>query len=68
MVRELTDGLQTRERHITCYCWFTSTGVGFASRGSVGCSFTLIGSEYSTRAVLNQSQVTIIGKPSSQSG
>jgi len=44
------------------------TGVSFGSRGSVGCSFSLIGSEYSTRAVLNQSQVTIIGKPSSQSG
>ena len=42
-------------------------GAGFDSRGSVRHSFTLIGSEYSTRVVLNQSQVAIIGKPSSRS-
>jgi len=56
MVKDLAD---VRKRGI---CTSSGTiglhpnGVGFASRGSVGCSFTLIGSEHSTRAALNQSQ------------
>lgn len=44
---------------ITWYCWFVS-GVGFVSYGSVGYSFTLIGLDHRTRAVLSKSQVSII--------
>lgn len=44
---------------ITWYCWFVS-GVGFVSYGSVGYSFTLIGLDQRTRAVLSKSQVSII--------
>lgn len=68
MKRELTDVRQTWESTSRGNAGLHLIGGGFVSYGSVGFSFTLIGLDQSTRAVLSQSQVAIIGKPSSRSG
>ena len=56
MVGDLTDVRKRRIGTSSGTVGLHLIGDGFASRGSVGCSFTLIGSEDGTRAVLNQSQ------------